>query len=75
MLENEYLLVYNDGSLVAQYVVTDGKLKKFGRNTINFRGKKSADKNVQIKARNDEQICAVELMHNSRKTVKLLTGT
>jgi len=61
--------------LVSQYYQEGGKLRKFGRGTINFRSKKSADKNISIKPRNDEQVCAMELMHNSKKTVKLLTGT
>lgn len=77
--ENEYLLVYveEEGKtkLVSQYYQEGGKLRKFGRGTINFRSKKSADKNISIKPRNDEQVCAMELMHNSKKTVKLLTGT
>ena len=61
--------------LVSQYCQEGGKLRKFGRGTINFRSKKSAEKNISIKPKNDEQVCAMELMHNPKKTVKLLTGT
>ena len=69
---NEYLLVYNsedEGRLCQQYCYQDGKLHKFGRKAI------KADKNICINARNDEQVCAIDLMHRDDVTVKLLTGT
>lgn len=80
MKENEYLLVYYDDEngverLSAQYCMEGGKLRKFGRSSINFRSKKSADKNVSIKARNDEQICAIDLMKDRAKTIKLICGS
>ena len=80
MKENEYLLVYYDDEngierLSAQYCMEGGKLRKFGRSSINFRSKKSADKNVSIKARNDEQICAIDLMKDRAKTIKLIEGS
>ena len=37
--------------------------------------KYSKGKNVVITPRNDEQVCAFDLMKDSSKTVKLLTGT
>jgi len=77
--ENEYLLVFNeeDGKekLASQWCYENGKLRKFGRGSINFRSKKSADKNICIKPRNSEQICAIDMLKDRDKTVKLLTGT
>ena len=37
--------------------------------------KYSKGKNVVITPRNDEQVCAFDLMKDPSKTVKLLTGT
>ncbi len=79
MKENEYLLLIDnqDGKarLASQWCYEEGKLRKFGRGSINFKSKKSSEKNICIRPRNDEQVCAIELMQNPRKTVKLLTGT
>lgn len=74
--ENEYLLVYYDDEngterLSAQYCMEGGKLRKFGRNSIKFRGK---DKDNVITPRNDEQICAFQLIKNRNVPVKVFTG-
>ena len=77
MRENEYLLVYGeeDGErkLLGQYCFEDGKLRKFGRGSIV--AAKNKFKDVTIYPRNDEQVCAFDLMKDDSKTVKLLTGT
>ena len=70
---NEYLLVYDEEEgrekLVGQYCWDGEHLKKFGRSSIKL------NKDNHINPRNDEQVCAFNLMKNDEITIKLLTGT
>ncbi len=76
MTENQYLMVYVDEDhkhkMVTQYCYSGGKLNKIGRSSIKFRG---PEKDMTITARNDEQVCAIDMLKDGEKTVKLLTGT
>lgn len=70
MLENEYLLILDkDDTLIDTYCKEGDHLRKFGHGAIKPRPK------VSIVAKNNEQKCAFDLMHNEKVTVKLLTGT
>lgn len=77
---NEYLLLYEtvDGTdkLVAQYCYEAGKLKKIGRSSIKISKPKDKDdgKERVYLPRNDEQICAFDLLKDRDKPVKLITG-
>ncbi len=80
ILENEYLLVYDESEpdrLNRQYVMKNGKLEKFGRNSIKIKkcglGTKNEDKIYT--PRNDEQVCAFNLIHDGDTTLKLITGS
>ena len=77
--ENEYLLVMTEENgkekLASQWCWENGKLRKSGRGSINFRSKNSAEKNKTITPRNPEQICAIDMLHDRSKTVKLITGS
>lgn len=53
----------------------DNILKKFGRDSISFRSRKSSAKSTEIVARNDEQVCAINLLHNRDITIKLIEGS
>ena len=81
MQENEYLLVYTESErtkkleLTGHYVVKHGKLQKVSRDSISFKSRKSSEKTTTIYPRNDEQICAVNLLKDQDVTIKLLTGT
>jgi len=91
LLENEYLLIYDQlGKLESQYVKKNGRLKKIGRSTIKVekeeekefipeetKKKKSSTKknNTVFMPRNDEQICAFDLAKDSDTTIKLICGT
>ena len=71
--QNEYLLVYDkDDKLVEQYCYENSKLKKIGRSSIKIG--KQKEKDLVYTPRNDEQICAFDLLKDRKKTVKLLTG-
>ena len=78
--ENEYLLIYDkDNTLVAQCCFENGKLKKIGRSTIKISKPKElrepGKENQKVYApRNDEQICAFDLIKDRNKPVKLITG-
>ena len=79
--ENEYLLQYDsDNKLVAQYCFEQGKLKKIGRSTIKISKPKELkepgkDNYKTYIPRNDEQICAFDLIKDREKPVKLITGS
>ena len=78
LLENQYLLVYDtnkDGSktLIKQYCYEEGKLRKVSRGSININKKREKDSKC-IYPRNDEQICAIDMLLDNTKTVKLVTG-
>ena len=79
MLENQYLLTYEedkDGkqSLIHQFCYEEGKLRKVPRGSINISKKREKDSKV-IYPRNDEQICAIDMLLDESKTIKLLTGS
>lgn len=78
MRENEYLLVYaeeqGEWRLSQQYCYECGKLRKFSRGSIAISKKRDADSKV-IYPRNDEQICAFDLMQDRKKPVKVLLGS
>lgn len=79
--ENEYVLQYDsDKTLVAQYCFEKGKLKKIGRSSIKITKPKELkepgrDNFKTYTPRNDEQICAFDLIKDRDKTVKLITGS
>lgn len=76
-LENEYLLVYakdeDKEKLDRVYCRKGDHLLKISRQAIRFDGK-VASKRTDILARNDQQICAIDLLHDSNVTVKGLGG-
>lgn len=79
MLENQYLLTYEEDkegkqSLIHQYCYEDGKLRKVSRGSINISKKREKDSKC-IYPRNDEQICAIDMLLDESKTIKLLTGS
>ena len=79
MLENQYLLTYEEDkegkqSLIHQYCYEEGKLRKVPRGSINISKKREKDSKV-IFPRNDEQICAIDMLLDESKTIKLLTGS
>ena len=70
LLQNEYLLIYDkDENLIDSYCKEGDHLRKFGHGAIKPKPK------VSINAKNTEQKCAFDLVHNYDVTVKLLTGT
>ena len=74
MKENEYLLVYEGDNLLTVHCLENGKLRKVPRGSIPLTKKISADSKV-IYPRNDEQICAIDMLKDRTKPVKLLLGT
>ena len=79
MLENQYLLTYEEDkegkqSLTHQFCYEEGKLRKVPRGSINISKKREKDSKV-IYPRNDEQICAIDMLLDESKTIKLLTGS
>lgn len=78
LLENEYLLVYEEVNgekrLINQYCYENERLRKVPRGSININKKRDKDSKV-VYPRNDEQICAIDLLLDNTKTVKLLTGS
>lgn len=74
LLENEYLLTYDkNNELIGVYCWEESELRKVSRGSINV-GKKKKEENKIIYPRNDEQICAIDMLLDNSKTVKLLTG-
>jgi len=70
LLANEYLLIYDkDDTLIDTYCKEGDHLRKFGHGAIQPKPK------VIINAKNSEQKCAFDLVHNYDVTVKLITGT
>lgn len=79
MLENQYLLTYEQDkegkqTLTHQFCYEEGKLRKVPRGSINISKKREKDSKV-IYPRNDEQICAIDMLLDESKTIKLLTGS
>lgn len=79
MLENQYLLTYEEDkegkqTLTHTYCYEEGKLRKISRGSINISKKREKDSKV-IYPRNDEQICAIDMLLDESKTIKLLTGS
>ena len=79
LLENQYLLTYEedkDGkqTLTHIYCHEGDKLRKVPRGSINISKKREKDSKV-IYPRNDEQICAIDMLLDESKTIKLLTGS
>lgn len=87
LLENEYLLVYDESEpdrLCGTYIKKKGKLQKIGRSSITI---KSCDSGVRREEttskkstktylpRNDEQVWAFDLMKDRDIPIKLITGT
>ncbi len=70
LLQNEYLLIYDkDDTLIDTYCKEGDHLRKFGHGAIQPKPK------TIINAKNSEQKCAFDLVHNYDVTVKLITGT
>lgn len=77
LLENEYLIVYDDrqpGLVDAIYRMKGGSLSKISRAAIKTRDPKDGRSVRTYAPRNPEQACAFDLMHDDSVTVKLLTG-
>ena len=79
MLENQYLLVYDEDkqgkqTLTHTYCYEEGKLRKVSKGSINISKKREKDSKV-IYPRNDEQTCAIDMLLDESKTIKLLTGS
>ena len=74
MKENEYLLIYEEENLWVVYCYEGDKLRKVSRGSINISKKREKDSKV-IYPRNDEQICAIDMLLDETKTIKLLTGS
>ena len=79
MLENQYLLTYEEDkegkqTLTHTYCYEGDKLRKVSRGSINISKKREKDSKV-IYPRNDEQICAIDMLLDESKTIKLLTGS
>lgn len=79
MLENQYLLVYDEDNqgkqtLTRTYCYEEGKLRKISKGSINISKKREKDSKV-IYPRNDEQTCAIDMLLDESKTIKLLTGS
>lgn len=83
---NEYLLVYdNEGKLSSQWVMKKEGLKKIGRSTIKIEREEEKESANDVKTskkksevympRNDEQICAFDMIKDPDTTIKLITGT
>lgn len=78
LLENEYLIVYDEGQpglVDAIYRKKGGALEKINRAAIRVRDPKDGRSKRSYAPRNPEQACAFDLMHDPSVTVKLLTGT
>ena len=85
------LIYSTQNELEAQYVKKAGKLKKIGRNTIKIEREEEKEavisdsqkkkrsstnkKNDVFMPRNDEQICAFNLVKDDDTTIKLICGT
>ena len=69
LIENEYLLIYNEDKLIDAYCKEGDHLRRFRHNSIKVKDK------TTIVPKNDEQKCAFDLMKNDDITVKLITGT
>lgn len=79
LLENQYLLTYEEDkegkqTLIHTYCYENNKLRKVSRGSINISKKREKDSKV-IYPRNDEQICAIDMLLDESKTIKLLTGS
>lgn len=87
--ENEYLIIENPGSSTLTYCYEHGKLRKFTGQSIKISATKSEDEssvkkayskyskknsNIVITPRNIEQACAIDLLKDRNKTVKIVTG-
>lgn len=67
-LENEYLLVMEDGRCVDQMKWQDGQYKPVSVKPI------SSELHGKIKPKNAEQICAMDMLADKQTTVKVITG-
>ena len=81
LLENEYLMIYErEGEIESElrpsllFCYEEGKLRKFSEGSININKKREKDSKI-IFPRNPEQTCAIDMLLDENKTVKLLTGS
>lgn len=81
LLENEYLMLYEKEEEITNglrpsliYCYEDNKLRKVPGGSINISKKREKDSKV-IYPRNAEQSCAIDMLLDESKTVKLLTGS
>lgn len=77
LLENEYLLVFSEQEKnkkfsYSQYCFENGSLRKVPRGSITYKGPEN--KNITVNPHNSEQSCAIDLLQDPNKTVKLITG-
>lgn len=81
MKENEYLLIYEtehgEKKLTTTYCYEDGKFRKVPKGSIvAAKSKEKFSKESKIiYPRNDEQICAFDMVKDRNKTIKVITGT
>lgn len=87
LLENEYLQIYDEQEpdrVCCTYIMKNGELKKVGRSSITIKAcdvKSRREEKTTKKAtktylpRNDEQICAFDLIKDREVPIKLITGT
>ena len=77
LLENQYLLIYekneDENTFINAYCNEDGRLRKVSKGSIPLNKKRKEDSR-SIYPRNEEQICAIDLLLDDSKTVKLITG-
>ena len=89
MKDGEYLILEGEDTVVSYYCFEDGKFRHCSGGSIKTgveasveeefttgKGKKKYSKSKQpvITPRNDYQVCAFDLVQDTNKTVKLLTG-
>lgn len=76
LIENEYLIIIDrmDGTVAGVYKKKEGKFEKANRAAIKINDPKDGRLKKVFNPRNQEQICAFDLLHDDSVTVKLITG-
>lgn len=76
LLENEYLMMFDsqDNSLINIYKKQNNKIIDISHAAIKIRDDKDARKTKIVNARNPEQKCAMDMLHDPSTTIKLITG-
>ena len=76
LLENEYLIILDsqDNSVINIYKKNNGKIVDISHAAIKITDYKDGRKNKIINPLNPEQKCAIDMLHDDRTTIKLITG-